>query len=115
MPNQEIEQVLRNWISQANGPIGQLEEGSDPAQWIARQFLQWWQQRVSDELGDGLAAVEAVRQELLGLGGWSNPQLGEALHELIHAQDALATLGVLLGCDELLSMNVTPPPSGGTE
>jgi hypothetical protein len=93
----EVEQVLAKWIAQATDPPGELAPGTDPARWVAQQFLRWWQPQVADELAAAEAAVAGVRAELDRLGGWSNPQLGEALRELIHAGDALATLRSAFG------------------
>jgi len=100
MDGREIEQVLANWITQAATPPGELAPGTEPARWIAQQFLRWWQPLVADELAAAEAAVAGVRAELHRLGGWSNPQFGEALHELTHAGDALAALRSVLGIEE---------------
>ncbi|SRR5260370_42516929 len=96
----EIEQVLANWIAQVTGPPGQLGANIDPAAWISHQFLNWWHPRIEDALTDAERAVSGVRAELNRLGGWGNVQLAEALHELIHASDALADLRARLGLVE---------------
>jgi hypothetical protein len=97
----EVEQVLANWIAQAIAPPGELAPGTDPAHWVAQQFLRWWQPQVADDIASAEAAVAEVRAALDRLGGWSNPQLGEALHELTHASDALAALRGAFGlCSE---------------
>jgi hypothetical protein len=97
MDTRDVEQVLANWINQATSPPGRLASGIDPAAWIAAQFLRWWQRQVADELDAADAAVTAARRELERLGGWSNLQLGEALHELVHAHDAVTALRSALG------------------
>jgi hypothetical protein len=97
MGRSEVEQVLANWIAEATTPPGSLPPGTDAAQWIAQQFLRWWQSRVSSELDDAESAVKQAWQELERLGGWSEGDLGEAMHELIHARDALSALRVMLG------------------
>ena len=99
MDSPDIERVLANWISQATSSPGRLAPGIDRARWVAQQFLRWWRPQVADELAAAEAAVAAVRRELDRLGGWSNPQLGEALHEVIHASHALAGLRSALGLD----------------
>ena len=96
MAKQEIEQVLTNWIAEANSPLGRLPGGADPAEWVARRFLAWWQERLERPLEDAEAAVASVRSDLNRLGGWENAQLGEAMHGLIHASDALAEIRALL-------------------
>jgi hypothetical protein len=93
----ETERVLSNWIAQATQPPGRLADGVEPANWIARQFLNWWWSEVEGDLSDAERAVLAIRQELQQLGGWDNPQLGEALHELTHASEALASLRITFG------------------
>ena len=93
----EIERVLANWIAQATAPPGTLAPGTNPAQWVAQQFLRWWHPQVAGELSDAESAVMRSWRELERQGGWSNNDLGEAMHELIHARDALGTLRALLG------------------
>jgi hypothetical protein len=96
MDSAEIERVLANWIAQATAPPGALAPGTDPARWVAQQFLRWWHPQVADELSDAESAVMRSWQELERLGGWSNTDLGEAMHELIHARDAMGTLRAML-------------------
>ena len=94
----DVEQVLTNWIQQATSPPGQLIEGTDPAKWVARNFLNWWRTDcVERPLDDAGSATQGIRLELERLGGWDNPQLGEAMHELIHLSDAFAELRAALG------------------
>jgi hypothetical protein len=45
MPRNEIETVLANWIGQALSPLGQLPQGTDAAEWIARRFAEWRRER----------------------------------------------------------------------
>ncbi len=93
----EIERVLANWIEQASVPPSTFAPGTDPARWVAQQFLRWWYPQVADELSDAELAVTRSLKELERLGGWTNTDLGDAMHELIHARDALGTLRSLLG------------------
>ena len=97
MQQSEVEQVLANWIAQATSAPGRLADNVDPAAWVAQRFLAWWHPRVEDALSDAERAIAGVRGELNRLGGWQNNQLGEALHELIHAGEALADLRARLG------------------
>jgi hypothetical protein len=73
-----------------------LAPDRDPAKWVAQQFLRWWHPRVLDEPTNAESAVMRAWRELERLGGWSNHDLGEAMHELIHARDALGTLRAVL-------------------
>lgn len=97
MEKSAIELVLANWIAQATSAPGQLPDGVDPAAWVARQFMNWWSSEVEDALSYAEYSIAEVRKELNRLGGWENDQLGEALHELIHARDALADVRARLG------------------
>lgn len=96
MSQSEIEQVLANWIAEASSSIGVLSPNEDPNKWIARHFLRWWREQTQSELGDLEEAISRITMELEGLGGWSNPQLGDAMHELIHARDALSSLSEIV-------------------
>jgi hypothetical protein len=86
MVSNEIEAVLTNWIEQALSPAGQLPGGVTPAGWVAARFSAWWRDRGGDTIIDAERAAAAVREELTRLGGWEC--FGDALHELIHLQDA---------------------------
>jgi hypothetical protein len=90
MPGDEVRDVLANWIVQATTPVGRLPEGTDPAGWVADRFSAWWRERAEGYLRDAECASAAVRAELIRLGGWET--FGEALHELIHVEDALGDL-----------------------
>jgi len=110
MVSNEVEQVLSNWIRQATSQPGQLAEGLDPAKWIAHRFLKWWRtDSVEQPLAEAGLAAQRIRSELERLGGWSNPQLGEAMHELIHLSDAIAELRAALGSTEEPPTPATPP------
>ncbi|MFO0950092.1 MAG: hypothetical protein U0835_02865 [Isosphaeraceae bacterium] len=100
MPGDEVRDVLAQWIRQANSPLGSLPEGTDPADWVADRLTAWWRDQADDFLGDAERATGAVRVELMRLGGWE--AFGEALHELIHAEDALGDLRRILGLDREL-------------
>ncbi len=90
----ETETVLTNWLQQALSASGELPQGMTPAAWVAARFSEWWRNRASDTIGDAERATIAVREELMRLGGWE--PFGEALHELIHLQDALGDLRGLM-------------------
>ncbi len=62
--------------------------------------MDWWRPQVEGALSDAERAIAGAHEELDRLGGWKNDQLGEALHELIHAGDALADLRSRLGLVE---------------
>jgi hypothetical protein len=98
MSKSEAEEVLANWVKQAVSGPGQLVEGLKPSEWVARQFLKWWQaQGVVQPWKDARAAAERITSELERLGGWKNADLGEAMHELIHLNEAIAEIGETLG------------------
>ncbi len=95
MPD-EVRRALSNWISQSLDPIGRLEPGIVPADWIAERFLEWFRTQAADLIDDAALATNRVRAELNRLGGWKNPELGDAMHELIHIDDAVNGLKGLL-------------------
>ena len=95
MGRSEIEQVLLHWIDQAISPSTALREGTDRTAWIADNFIAWWRTQVDDSLSFADLSARRVRDELMQLR--SPNELGEALHELTHVQDALADLRDELG------------------
>lgn len=99
MDRREIQEVLTNWLTEATTPPP-LPDAIAPAEWVATHFLRWWQPQIEDELSSAELAVSRTWNELESLGGWSNPQLGDALHELIHARDALSALREAFGFTE---------------
>jgi hypothetical protein len=99
MDRKEIERVLANWIAQAGAPSFASAAEVTPEAWIAERFVDWFASQTSDSLSDAEAAVSAIRSELMRLGGWNNPDLGETLHELAHVSDALSELHVALGVE----------------
>jgi len=38
----ELVQTLRNWLREANSPIGTLPEGMDAVEWAVRRFIDTW-------------------------------------------------------------------------
>ena len=46
----ELVETLRNWLDQANSPLGSLPAGTDPVNWAIRQFIQSWQRPVRAKL-----------------------------------------------------------------
>ncbi len=38
----ELVRILRNWLREANGPIGELPSGMDPTEWAVRRFIGAW-------------------------------------------------------------------------
>jgi hypothetical protein len=99
MPENQIEQVLSNWIREAMSPEGELlPMGIEPAAWVAKRFLEWWQDKaVASAVEDAECAMESIRDELTRLGGFDNPELGESMHELTHLTDAIGEIKHYLG------------------
>ena len=98
MPKSEIEQVLENWIEEAQSPVGQIADGLSPAAFVAQNFVQWWRNRLDESLGDVESALCNAREELNRLGGWQ--KFGEALDEICRSQEGMADLRVALGLME---------------
>src|SRR5262245_25945165 len=53
----ELVQALRNWLREANSPIGALPEGMDAVEWAVRQFIHYWKIPARN-------AIEAVEESL---------------------------------------------------
>jgi hypothetical protein len=53
----ELVQALRNWLGQANSPIGTLPEGTDPVEWAVRRFIDYWARPAR-------SAIESVEESL---------------------------------------------------
>jgi hypothetical protein len=52
---------LRNWLKEANDPIGSLPPGTDPVEWACRRFIDTWAAPVRDtirEIEDCLQSVD---------------------------------------------------------
>ncbi len=69
-----------------------LGKDIEPAKWIAQMFLRWWREQASSYLGDAELAAGRVRDQLQKNGGWSNPELGDAMEEITHLEEALASI-----------------------
>ena len=39
----ELVQTLKNWLREAQSPLGSLPEGTDPVEWAIRRFIASWQ------------------------------------------------------------------------
>ena len=98
MAGGEVEHVLRNWIEQANSPIGVLTNDADRAQWVALNFLAWWQSQVKVHLtavDGGVARLTELAKEL---GISHETETGdEAFHVLESIQDELGALKSMFG------------------
>ena len=54
----ELVQNLRNWLREANSPMGALPEGVDPVEWAVRRFIDIWK-------ADARNAIEGVEWNLV--------------------------------------------------
>lgn len=95
MPHSELQQALANWIDQANSPLGKLPDSSEPAEWVANQFMLWWKEHAEEQLTDVQSAASSLRAEIQRLSEKGDHE--EALHELTHLTDALSDLSSALG------------------
>lgn len=53
----ELVQVLRNWLREANSPIGALPAGMDAVEWAVRRFIDSWKTPIRD-------AIEGIEESL---------------------------------------------------
>jgi hypothetical protein len=100
MARPEVEQVLYNWISQANSPIGVFTNDEDRAEWVARNFLAWWKPQVRQRLASAHAAARRLNELRGDLGIGPETEAGdEAFHLLESLQDDLRGLHTVLGIE----------------
>lgn len=84
---------------------GSFKEGIVPHEWVADQFLEWWRSEVESALSEVEGSIACTKKALQEIGGWSNSRLDEAMHELAHAEEALAALTSALCFDEECGAN----------
>ena len=98
MSASQIERVLANWIKEAQSPVGEIGRDVDPAEWAAERFIAWWRKEVEEILDEGEGAVTRFREGVGGVLNWE--QHGDALHELMHVEEAFWDLRAALGFDQ---------------
>ncbi len=60
---EELTRLLKNWLREAQDPIGTLPPGTDPEEWAVRRFISTWQEPV-----DGaIRSIEEVLAAALNL------------------------------------------------
>ena len=92
----KLNEVLANWLREANSSVGKLSGDVTSAEWVAKRLVDWLKNETKEPLESAETALQIVRKELTRFGGWNNKELGEALHELIHIEDSLGDLRSLL-------------------
>lgn len=60
----EIRTVLAGWIAQANSQVGSISDATDPAEWVADRFLDWWKPLTNDAIEEAEAALVELRKQL---------------------------------------------------
>ena len=62
----DLAQALRNWLQQAQSPIGSLPAGMDPIAWVAERFIAYWAgpardaiRSIEDSLNEARALCDA--------------------------------------------------------
>lgn len=53
----ELVQALRNWLREANLPLGTLPEGMDAVEWAVRRFIDYWKKPIRN-------AIESIEESL---------------------------------------------------
>jgi hypothetical protein len=76
----ELVQTLRNWLREANDPIGSLPAGTDAVEWAVRRFIASWQEPVRDTIEQ----IESCLNAALELGNAG--QVDKALVEIDSAR-----------------------------
>lgn len=69
----ELVQTLRNWLREAESPIGTLPEGMDAIEWAVRRFIDTWKSPARN-------AIESVEESLYR--AMSLCELGSPLAEI---------------------------------
>lgn len=59
----ELRNVLSAWIAQANSPIGKIPDSTDPADWVADRFLEWWEPQTRDAIEGAETALAELRDQ----------------------------------------------------
>lgn len=54
---EELVTALRNWLREANSPIGSLPDGMDATEWAVRRFIDTWKSTARN-------AIESVEESL---------------------------------------------------
>lgn len=62
-----LRNVISAWIAQANSPIGTLPDSTDPAEWVADRFLEWWEPHTRDAIEQAEGALAELRQAVCGM------------------------------------------------
>jgi hypothetical protein len=53
----ELVQILRNWLREANSSLGTLPEGMDAVEWAVRRFIDYWKTPAR-------SAIESIEESL---------------------------------------------------
>lgn len=60
----ELTKRLRNWLKEAQDPMGALREGTDPVEWAVRRFIETWAEPVRVTIREIEASIESAQQAL---------------------------------------------------
>ena len=65
----DLAQALRNWLQQAESPIGSLPGGMDPIAWVVERFIAYWAgpardaiRSIEDSLNEARALLRCRRR-----------------------------------------------------
>jgi hypothetical protein len=97
--NDEFTRVLSNWIKEATSP-GELPKGKSVEEWIAERVVDWWREKIIDDIESLETTAYALREDLENIGGLDRKESGDAMHELIHLDDNISDLRTSLGLQD---------------
>src|SRR5215211_4269726 len=80
----ELVRNLRNWLREAESPLGSLPHGIDPVEWAIRQFIASWKKPVRISIESIEECLKSALQSL-------------ANGEHVAAQNAIETARQLIG------------------
>lgn len=65
---QTTRRLLRNWIEQANSPLGTFADDVDRADWVAERFMASWCAEVTTLLNGAEGTTQSISDRLTELG-----------------------------------------------
>jgi hypothetical protein len=80
----ELATTLRNWLDQANSPIGSLPEGMDPIDWAVRRFIDSWKRPIR-------SAIESLEESLRDV--MAACERGDTMAAMLEIDSARQTIG----------------------
>lgn len=89
----ELRNVISAWIAQAKSPVGTLPDSTDPADWIADRFIEWWEPRTRDAIAEAEKSLAELRLTVCGMTSNGVPvETLEAFESLTEAIESIQSV-----------------------